>query len=361
MLILGNVLANAMSPGAAWSLLGMTIRLAQSLGLHRSIENHAAPSSAEVTRSKIWWAVLWQDSLLSISYDRASSAATVDAEMPPNLSSDGQGYSYHECMYRVLKVGLDTVRNRVAPQMIESRLSRCGDLRNEVQKAQDRSVEHLRDLESCKSIRDQSEYWMLALHSAFMKSELCRPAVSPSTSIFDQSNELRKLCIENLMATVEAFLGIARAAPVHTRSWAVTHRALSSALLLGILGEPLRNSRAQKLLSDFIKTTITIAQASDGVGLSAPVQRSISALKKLSALESRTPKQMEEPGAAQTGDLSGTNSYHYPASNTSQSLNFDDLNDMSFFIPSPLSGFEDESSPYALMDSIIWGGGRSMA
>jgi len=157
-----------------------------------------------------------------------------------------------------------------------------------------------------------------------------------------------------LIATVEAFLGVANAAPVYIRAWAVTHRGLSSALLLGILGEPVRNARAQALLNEFIK--VMTAASSSGASaneLSAPIQRSVSALRKLSATESRTPKVMEDASGGGTMPAVEPTDM-FAASNAL--MNYDESQ---FFIPSPLSGFEDESSPYALMDSIIWGGSGS--
>lgn len=357
MLILGNVLSNGMNAGASWSFLGMTIRLAQSLGLHTQPQDRDY-TEEDIIRSKTWWVVLWQDSLLSISYDRASAAASVDCAYPPADLNQRGGLSFAEAMYRMSKVGLDTVRNRVAPQSIESRLSHCVDLREEIQRTQDTAADHLRDLSSCRSIKDQSEHWILYLHASFMNSELCRPAISPSTQEFDKSNRLRRLCTDNLMNTVEAFLGLANSSPLHTRSWAVVHRALSSALLLGIIGEPLRNPRAQKLLGDFI-TCLRNTAAITGSELSAAIARSISALHKLSAFESRTPKFMEEGNGVPPGSGSG-NSVDGLAATAAPALDERalamGLEDASFFLPSPLSGFEDESSPYALMDSIIWGG-----
>jgi len=331
------------------------MRLAQSLGLHRSTTTDAQASATyeDNTRTGLWWAVLWQDSLLSISYDRASSAATADCPYPPTRQPN-KGFTYHESMYRILKVGLDTIRNRVAMQSIESRLDRCGTLRAEVERAREHAAEHLQDLSKCRSIMEQSEYWMLYLHASFMKSELCRPAISPSTAKFDSSNQLRQSCIEYLIATVEAFLGVANVAPVYIRSWAVTHRGLSSALLLGILGEPVRNARAQALLNEFIKVMTTASSSGASANeLSAPIQRSVSALRKLSTTESRTPKIMEDvSGTVPMPAVEPTDMF--AASNAL--MNYDESQ---FFIPSPLSGFEDESSPYALMDSIIWGGSGS--
>lgn len=360
MLILGNVLSNGMNAGASWSFLGMTIRLAQSLGLHTMPETRPL-SEADTIRCRTWWVVLWQDSLLSISYDRASSAATVDCPFPPEESPQRGGITFAEAMHRICKVGLDTVRNRVAPQSIEARLSRCVDLREEIQRTQGRAADHLRDLTACRSIKDQSEYWILYLHASYMNSELCRPAISPSTADFDKSQRLRRLCIDNLMNTVEAFLGLANSSPVHTRSWAVVHRALSSALLLGILGEPLRNSRAQELLTDLTSVLRTMASMTNSE-LSAPVARSVSALHKLSATESRTPK-LPEDWQGQTQPTQTVHTSRGEDSKVTQpqldeaalAMGFDESG---FFLPNPLSGFEDESSPYALMDSIIWGGNR---
>jgi hypothetical protein len=333
----------------------MTIRLAQSLGLHRSSQsdqpNSVTPDIND--RTALWWAVLWQDSVLSLSYDRGSSAATADCPFPPTKDAVN-GFTYHESMYRILKVGLDTIRNRVASQSIEARIDRCGGLRDEVQRAQDNSNEHLRDLSKCRSIMEQSEYWMLNLHASFMKSELCRPAISPSTAKFDHGNKLRQACIEWLIATVEAFLGVANVAPVYIRSWAVTHRGLSSALLLAILGEHIRSSRVQTLIQDFIKIMDNPSSNSDAANeLSAPIQRSVTALRKLSATESRTPKVMEDPV---TGPADMPMPMASPEDLFAASTALMGFDDSQFFIPNG-GGFEDVASPFQLADQILWGNG----
>jgi len=343
MLILGNVLSNAMNAGVAWSLLGLTIRLAQSLGMHRASE--ITPTShQDMVRSKTWWAVLWQDSLLSISYDRASCASTVDCALPAIVDRSRGGMAFADCMYRICKVGLDLIRNRVAPQSIEGRLSRCQDLRDDVQRAQDQATDHCRDLRSCRSIRDQGEYWALYLHASYMKSELCRPAISPSTAVFDKDHKLRKQCFEYLKNTVEAFLGLANVTTMYTRTWAVVHRALSSALLLGLLGEPARNPEVQDLLGKLIEVLIVMGHSE----VSAPIARSLSALRKLCALETRTPR----PGDHPWDDVKVIPDPAFIFDESQLPSNFDES---SFLFPSDFSGDE---SPYALMDSIMWGGGR---
>lgn len=293
---------------------------------------------------------------------------------PPPETPDRGGLTFRECMHRVAKVGLLTVRNRTAPQSIEARLSRCVDLREDIARTRESAAAHLRDVRACRSIQDQCEYWTLYLHASYMTSELCRPAISPGTSDFDKGGALRRLCITHLLNTVDAFTGLANSSPIHTRSWAGVHRALSAALLLGILGETLRNQRAY----DLLRRLTTIMRDGAGSGqqpeaLSAPVARSISALHKLSAPESITPRPLEETqqqsmtttdGGKSAADFAGMLAANRSAAaaaaadgnaNNLGSLDFDDS---AFFLPTPLAGFEDESSPYALMDSIIWGGGK---
>ena len=53
LLVLGKVISNNMNAGVAWSLLGLTIRLAQSLGLHYDPPS-ADLSLPQTPRSNIW-------------------------------------------------------------------------------------------------------------------------------------------------------------------------------------------------------------------------------------------------------------------------------------------------------------------
>ncbi|KAF7891731.1 hypothetical protein EAF00_008033 [Botryotinia globosa] len=64
MLILGHVLQNDTKPESALIRLGTTARIAQSLGIHT--QKRDASSSSR----KLWLGVIWQDSLLSLCFDR---------------------------------------------------------------------------------------------------------------------------------------------------------------------------------------------------------------------------------------------------------------------------------------------------
>lgn len=59
MLMVGFVLLNDMKAEASWALLGLTCRLAQSLGLHRTqhIDGRSSPETVkkEMSRRKLWY------------------------------------------------------------------------------------------------------------------------------------------------------------------------------------------------------------------------------------------------------------------------------------------------------------------
>ncbi|KAF2734710.1 hypothetical protein EJ04DRAFT_492941 [Polyplosphaeria fusca] len=348
LLVLGNVISNNMNAGVAWSLMGLTVRLSQTLGLHRTCPP-STPLQAKIFRSKIWWALLWQDSLLSISYDRASSTTTIDHTVPLNPKTSPGSRSYVESMYRLCKVGLDIVRERQRPQNSHDALIRITEHRNELQEIMIDAADYLKDSRRCRSMRDQLEHWALYLHISYITSELCRPAVSPTTAGLDLSKGLRKTCIDSLTNTVEAFLGLQNMTPFATRSWAAVHRSLSSALLLGILGEATRNERARSLLANLISVLTDVTSTVDPAELAAPITRSVAALERLLNLQA---SKLAKNSGSDSGSQSSPTLQTFTVDELNGALNFADAG----FAQSPLLGLDLESSPYALMESIVWGG-----
>jgi hypothetical protein len=344
LLILGNVISNNMNAGVAWSLMGLTVRLSQTLGLHRLCPPSTSAQIKSV-RSKVWWALLWQDSLLSISYDRASSTTTIDHTVPLSQNAAPGTRTYVESMYRLCKVGLDIVRERQRPQNSQDALMRITEHRNELQDIMVDAADYLKDSRRCRSMRDQLEHWALYLHISYITSELCRPAISPSTAGLDLSKTLRKTCIDSLTNTVEAFLGLQNMTPFATRSWASVHRSLSSALLLGIIGEHTRNERARSLLTNLVQVLSDVTANVDPAELSAPITRSVSGLKRLLSLP---PVQRK---TSESGSQSSPSLANFNPDEISGALNAD----TSSFSQSPLLGLDLDSSPYALMESIVWG------
>lgn len=197
-------------------------------------------------------------------------------------------------------------------------------------------------------MRDQLEHWALYLHISYITSELCRPAISPTTANLDLSKTLRKTCIDSLTNTVEAFLGLQNMTPFATRSWAALHRSLSCALLLGILGEHNRNERARGLLQNIIQVLGDFTKDVDPNELATPITRSVSALERLLRITTSVNRKTSEGSGSQASPMMNT----FTADDINAALTNGDGN---AFSQSPLLGLDLDSSPYALMESIVWG------
>lgn len=293
-------------------------------------------------RSHVWWQIIWQDSLLSITYDRASSTAKLESQLP--AIHPGNKMNYIECMRALCKTGLQIIHERNIHRDSKSEIHHIMETRKKLSALLDNAAGHLRDNTLCRSIKQQLEYWNLYLHKSYITSELCRPVLrkrrKSDLNPLDTATSLRKTCIESLADTVEAFIGLQNITQFASQSWAAVHRSLSSALLLGILREPSRNERVYTLLTKLVSVMSSINAGMDPSESSAPITRSIEALKKF------LPSQADTPG--------------YNTGTTSSSME-EFATPPNFAAGSPFVYSSDEHSPYSIMDNILWGAERQDA
>ena len=316
--ILSTVLANKMKAGSAWNVLGtadqqfsptitlslctdpsiglgLTMRLAVDIGLDTAAER-AASSESERMKSELWWAILSADSALSLGFGRTACTPQSESRFTPPDSTSGHAaeWSYIQCTQRLTKISYSAMHNWVAQQSLQSRLTKCTQLRSEVEQLQRQAAPHLRDVHSCTSYRQECEYWRFALRAAYIKSEFYRLAVVPGMPELDRDRTLRNLYVRYLVETVEAFNGLARAAKVQTRSWDVLHPALSASILLSILKEMSTGSRAHTAVHDLVNLMRERSGVAQGGEFLALMAKSISALLTYCSEEESIPNIMTD-------------------------------------------------------------------
>ena len=223
--------------------------------------------------------VIWQDSLLSISYDRATPTTAVTKW---EIASPGpEGFSYADCMLQLCTIALDVVCNRSEKMTLQWEIMRIEKRREEVREIYRQSAIHLRESSACASMKDHLEHWNWHMHRSYVVSELCRPMLAKrSDRRVDEVRRLRGVCIEALTDTVEAFLQLQNLTVVARTSWAAVHRSLSSALLLGIMKESARDDRIHGLLAKLI-SVMSSMEYLDVSEVPAPVARAVAALQQL--------------------------------------------------------------------------------
>ncbi|KHN99725.1 uncharacterized protein MAM_02578 [Metarhizium album ARSEF 1941] len=289
LLLTSFVLLNDMKAEASWALTGLTCRLAQSLGLHRTTSldgRDGMPSDAkakETIRRKLWWTCVWHDTLTSLSFDSCDIPISSDA--PPS------NFTYLEMMYKLI----ETISRRLNPEATAtSSYRQIVDNCEAVEDLRRRSLPHMQDKEQCKTALHRLQYYAIRLHTSFVISVACRPALK-RTCDFDpeQRKELADRCKDNLTQTVRMFLAMHQLSVIPTRTWAFTYHGLSSALLLGILCETKADPKIRALQGDLIDALSAtaakeasspephIAVSGKDIELSGPLSRALTALRNI--------------------------------------------------------------------------------
>ncbi|EGZ71381.1 hypothetical protein NEUTE2DRAFT_150100 [Neurospora tetrasperma FGSC 2509] len=296
MLMTSFVLLNDMKAEASWALLGLTCRLAQSLGLHRPqvLDGRQSPEivKREMSRRRLWWTCLWHDTLTSLSFDRSPMTNIACCPIPLSPTAETDGWSYLEAMYHLNQI----ISQRLNPDATATAsynqiLTNCAD----VESIRDKLFVQLRTKDACKSAMDRLQHYAIRLHTSFIVSVCCRPALQRENNQLEKSQKkyLADKCKENLTETVRMFLAMHQLSVIPTRSWAFTYHGLSSAVLLGILGETKADPEVRQLQGDLISALSATAakeqtspqphipRSDHDIELSGPLSRALTALKNI--------------------------------------------------------------------------------
>ena len=233
LLILGTVLQNDGQSDGAWALLGLTVRLAQCQGLHTERSARVLPEHVQKRRKALWNKVMWQDALLSLSYDRIPALA---AYRTSNIGSPHESLDFVSGMHILCRIGLSSLIYSGDDQLQLGPLLQC---LAEVDELYQKLLPHIQNEELCSTLQERREHLAFRLHSSFLISILARPAFrsgaqpgAPPQFAILMDRGRAALC-----AATRAYLDLHLMDVYPRRSWGMIHQGLSSALLLGILGE----------------------------------------------------------------------------------------------------------------------------
>ncbi|KAI2621855.1 fungal-specific transcription factor domain-containing protein [Xylaria nigripes] len=297
LLLTGFVLLNDMKAEASWAIIGMTCRLAQSLGLHRTItqdetsQNEVALKS--FIRSKLWWTCQWHDTLTSLSFDRPNMTNIPCCPIPRAPNRPAEGLSYLEMMYHLCQLISKRLNpDATADYTFQTIMENC----EAVESLRSKVYPQLRSNQACKSVLDKLQHYAICLHTSFVVSVCCRPALRRDCARFTgtEQNILSDKCQANLAETVRMFLAMHQLSFIPTRSWAFTYNGLSSAVLLGILNETKQDREVRQLHGDLIAALSAatakeqnspspdhIRKTDKDIELSGPLSRALAALKNI--------------------------------------------------------------------------------
>lgn len=213
--------------------------------------------------------------------------------IPVAPSASTEGLSYLEAMYHLCEL----ISQRLNPEATANCTYReIMDNCRAAESLRTRVYPQLRSKEACKTAVDRLQHYALRLHTAFVSSVACRPALRHDCGQLNVSEkkELTKRCKMYLTETVRMFLAMHQFSVLPTRSWAFTYHGLSSAVLLGILCDAKRDPEVRQLQGDLIAALSAAAakersspvpdhirRTDKDIELSGPLSRALTALKNI--------------------------------------------------------------------------------
>lgn len=191
----------------------------------------------------------WQDSHFSLSYDRPSTMAFSHPDIPYDPNSQPGNRPFFETLCRIVSLTLGIVRGRMLSPQSQLDFSVIQTYKDKMKRILLDATPALRDPQYCTTPNQNIERLGLKLHSSYITSELCRPALKPNLDINDPAlQNLRKECISALSRTVEAYVELHSANPHASRSWIGLQRTISCAFLLAVVSESKTNPQIWSLL-----------------------------------------------------------------------------------------------------------------
>ncbi len=248
-------------------------------------------------------AIMWQDTLLSLTFGRPPVSQLHDLEESLDDAQDtDQGLSYRQAMSRLSYLWL---RWR-SSETVNSSLSNALQVLRELDQLSAATGPHLLNSESCTTTQQLTEHYAFQLHTNFTRATICRPHIVSSTG--SRPEEGGKSSIFNcfrhsLKESAGAYAQLLSIAPCAARSWAIAYNGLASILLLSLMRET-RYDAEVRLLQDSLISCLSndqdelelLAGSGTVVELSEMHKRVLAALKALRRL---TDEDMGSYGDAQ--------------------------------------------------------------
>ncbi|KAH1368134.1 hypothetical protein KXV22_006887 [Aspergillus fumigatus] len=247
LLIISHVLSYNMNAGASYTLLGMTERMCMVLGLH--VESSGFARDVQAARRRVWWAMAFQNSHFSLSYDRPSITMVSQPEIPYDPKSMPGHRSYFETLCRLVSVILEMLRMRMYPHHAQLRYHEIREYKQRFGRIIAEGAPHLRSPDHCATLADHIERTELRLHSSYYLSVICRVSLDPDAHLDDERRAIiREDCLTSLMNTIDAFVELHSFNPYCSRTWISLQRTIASAFLLVAHLEDRYRARACNLI-----------------------------------------------------------------------------------------------------------------
>lgn len=233
--------------------------------------------------------IVWQDSLLSLAFDRPIECYDMDYEEDlQNLTaaaSSSHGLHYCQAMNWICHVTLRHYSRQPDARVIPN----CMSLFQDMKLIEAALSPHLKDRELCTTLQQVQEFYAFTVHKNFVIATICRPVISGiSSSSLESSDD--KYVLDRLQLALKhsakAYVRLRPVACYGRRSWALIHNGLTSVLLLSLMKETRNAADTRELQNELIAS---LSEAEAGLGIDS----SSSSISQLSSTHRKALKAIQ--------------------------------------------------------------------
>ncbi|RMZ41275.1 hypothetical protein CA14_001335 [Aspergillus flavus] len=199
LLVLDNMFQNNGQSDAAWALLGTTVRLAQTIGLHTERSIAYLPQYMQLKAKTLC--------MLSLCYDRP----------PIVFVRSSASLSFTDVIHYLCRLGIEVTTADRDTQETTFYLN----ILNHLEYVDQRSLPHLTSLQNCKSMHDNLERLELKMHFYLVVAVLTRPALKQSQIQDQLYGILRERAKASIIDASRAFLDFQALSVVPLRTWSM--------------------------------------------------------------------------------------------------------------------------------------------
>lgn len=168
----------------------------------------------------------------------------------------------------------DVMRNisRIALKIMKSdqqlNSDECIKLLSDLDESDSRSQVYLQRRDKCINLQQHFDHLTIRLHLSFVASIICRPALTESSRLCEDSQFtiLRNRAKQSLTETSRIFLDFHALSLIPMRTWSITHSVLCSTLLLCAWGETRDNPEVRTLQQRVVEAFSRAAKRGDETG-----------------------------------------------------------------------------------------------
>lgn len=260
-------------------------------------------------------ALLWQDSLLSLSFDRPPARSCSDNRRIYLQSSGSASLGYVECMHHYCDIGRHLLER---PRSERASIDIMWFHLRQVDEVLSKSAPHLRSLTECTSRQSRMEHHAFRLQASSCASFICRPALLslPVPGKEAEHSSLLARARHDLLETIHAFLDLQTLTVLPLRTWAMIHASISAGLLLRLIEDSEPSEEVRELLNALVSAIFRNSGTDDlgQPGLSVSHLRALRILRGALTRERSDHTPSAEPTTNTITHGQGVQTYGYPDS-----------------------------------------------